>query len=101
MDVPTRCLCCQLMTHSHQPLRDRRVPQGPQAITQQEETTILPAKGQNVPQKAKGGIRESWRGDWRGVNVPCLSQLVTATGMILALQLRNFVCDKRPCAGPP
>lgn len=71
MDLPTLCLCCQLMTHSHQALRDRRVPQGPQAITRQEETTILLAKGQNVPQKAKE-VSKGVDGAWRGVNVTCL-----------------------------
>ena len=66
MGLPIWSLCCQLVTHSHRASRDRRVLQGPQAITRQEETTILLAKGQNVPQKAKGGIGGSWRGLERG-----------------------------------
>lgn len=55
MYLPTQCPCCQPVTHSHPALGDRRVPPRPQAITQQEETMILLAKGQNVPQREKGG----------------------------------------------
>lgn len=42
---------CQLVTHSYPALGDRRVPQGPQALSQQEETAVILAKGQNVPER--------------------------------------------------
>lgn len=42
---------CQLVTHSYPALGDRRVPQGPQALSQQEETAAILAKGQNVPER--------------------------------------------------
>lgn len=42
---------CQLVTHSHSALGDRKFPRGPQALTQQEETVTVLAKGQNVPER--------------------------------------------------
>lgn len=42
---------CQLVTHSHSALGDRKFPRGPQALTQQAETVTVLAKGQNVPER--------------------------------------------------
>lgn len=61
MCLPTQCPYCQPVTHPHSALGDRRVPQGPQALTQQEETMILLAEGQNVPERIRRGS-ESWQG---------------------------------------
>lgn len=73
MCLPTQCPCCQPVTHSYSALGDRRVPQGPQALTQQEETMIRLAEGQNVPERIRRGS-ESWQGWLPGAPLPVESR---------------------------
>lgn len=52
------CAPVPAVTHCHPALGHRRVPGGPQTLTQQEETAITLAEGQNVPEREEPG---SWR----------------------------------------
>lgn len=79
---------CQLVTHSYPALGDRRVPQGPQALSQQEETAVILAKGQNVPERKGTATSEQKPAAPRPP--PPTPQKATAPGMFSQTPCRGW-----------